>query len=698
MRRLRHVVALASLVAACGPAGSAPSLDPLTDQVAFVGSEFTLQLRASDPDLDELHFTFTSNIPDIASRAQLRPFGDGSFAEFVWTPVASDVGEWAIDFTVTDGNFKHTETVVIEVKPSVGANGPIFRKPLGTGTTLDLSVKPCLDVEIVVEDADSSQVTLAQDEPVIEGATLSQEGPMHGIWHWCPTAEQIEAMDRYSLTLSADDGENARTIKNYLVVLRKAPKPDCPGTGPTITHTPSDESTVVDLTIDAQIADDVGLKGAPLFYYSTTPPADPPDLGAMTQLTMIQITGDNQSGTWAADVPNPVASLAMGAQVTLYYVMVAGDNDDAAGDCDHETRSPVYQMTVTNPGGGGGLGLCESCTADSQCGGAGDNCVRIGNMGAAFCGKGCTADSECPTDYYCSVTMLSSVDGVAARQCIPDSYTCTAAPPPPPACTDDGKEENDTRAAADGKPALAPGSYPLVSCPDGLQDDEDWFKITIAADSQVTASIAGGAATDLDLALVDSTGAVVAKDESLDSNEMVSGCLVPGTYYLRVYSVDSGENAYTLTWSKTAQSCAAACTDDGEEPDDDANSAQTADLNLGKFTRTTMAICAGDEDWYEVQLFADETLHVTLEFSQASGAEDLDLQLYRGATNLYPCDETDTSGCGASHGSSTNANENLVEPITQAGTYYVVVRGWNGAENLYDLCIGLSAADCPALP
>jgi len=30
-----------------------------------------------------------------------------------------------------------------------------------------------------------------------------------------------------------------------------------------------------------------------------------------------------------------------------------------------------------------------------------------------------------------------------------------------------------------------------------------------------------------------------------------------------------------------------------------------------------------------------------------------------------------------------------------AGTFFVVVHGWNGAENLYDICLGLASGACP---
>ncbi|HEX6039137.1 hypothetical protein, partial [Longimicrobium sp.] len=44
----------------------------------------------------------------------------------------------------------------------------------GTGTTLDVSMRECIDVDILVEDTDSGDVVIAQDAPVIEGAELEQ--------------------------------------------------------------------------------------------------------------------------------------------------------------------------------------------------------------------------------------------------------------------------------------------------------------------------------------------------------------------------------------------------------------------------------------------------------------------------------------------------------------------------------------------
>lgn len=708
MRRLCLVGALAATLATslggCGPAGAPPTLDPLSDQVAFVGQEFTLELRASDPDLDKVYFSFSSNVPDLGARAEIRPYGDGSSAVFRWTPRAQDQGSWSFDFAVTDGHYKTVETITIQVMTTVGESGaPIFREPLGTGTTLDLSVKSCITVPILVEDSDSNQVTITEEAPLIEGAELEQTGPFTGTWQWCPTAEQIAAQDRWALTLAADDDDelSPKTVKNYLIVLRKTPKPDCPGAPPAITHAPMDANTLVGLTIDAYIEDPEGLKSAPLFYYTTTPPSNPPDVGAMTQVSMLLIDGDMRYGTWAADVPNPVVGMPSGTTRTIYYVIVAQDNDDLMGDCDHLTQAPAtgtYSMTVTNPGGSGGLGLCASCTADVQCGGPGDNCVYM--SGTYHCFKGCASDSECPSGYYCSITMLTSIDGASARQCIPTDYTCEASPAPPTTCTDDSYEENDSRTVASTKPALAPGTYSLVSCPDGsFADDEDWFKITLTNSSQVNVSLSGGSATDLDLALVDSSGATIVKSESYTSSESVSTCLTAGTYYIRVYAWGTGKNDYTLTWSKTSMECGGGgtCVDDSLEPDDNYMAATRVDYDV-PYTTTGRQICSWDDDWYRVYMYAGETIHVTLKFTQLYAYQDLDLHLYKGTTDLTPCSESSPGTCSAANGQSADSNENLVKAISESGWYYVVVHGWNGSENTYDLCIGLSSTHCPALP
>ncbi len=691
---------------ACGPSGSPPELDALSDQVATVGRELVIEIRATDPDGDDLEFDFSSVVPEIKSRAQMtkRPDGSGLFR---WTPQASDVNPgWAFDFTVSDGDSTDTVTIQIEVKSDVGqAGAPIFREPLGTGTTLDLNITDCIDVDIVIEDADTAAVTLTELEPRIPGARLSAaSNGLSGTWTWCPTREQIDEDDRWTLTLSADDGSSEPTIKRYLIVLRKPPKEDCPGNPPVITHTPADESTLLSLAVFADVTDDAGLKAEPLLYYSTTPPATPPDLGQMTQVSMILIDGDMRNGTWGADVPNPVVDQPAGSSATLHYVIVATDNDDLDGSCDHLTQAPTsgaFSMTVTNPGGEGGAGVCEPCTSDVQCGGASDLCVRIGDMAESFCTRACAGPSDCPADYTCSASPVTSVNGASSRQCVPNSSSCED--PGGGACVDDAFEDNDSRTEADANPALAPGSYDAVSCDAGaFTDDEDFYRIDITEDSQVTVSISGGSQSDLDLALQNDDGSIVKNSVSLTSTEEVTECLEPGTYYIRVYAFSAEQNPYSLTYSRTAMSCGGepACSDDELEDNDTQGTATAAEVFPNPFTAETMAMCAEDDDWFELDLFTGETVYVDLTFEQSSVSEDLDLHFHDAAgTDLTPCEEDNPITCTSDQGQSATSNEHFEREITEADcapcTFYVRVHGWNGAENLYDLRIGLEPVATP---
>ncbi|HUQ04903.1 MAG TPA: hypothetical protein VM261_20515 [Kofleriaceae bacterium] len=660
------------------------------DQVVAVGSELVLQLRATDADGDTLEYGFASDVPDLGDRATVSrtPSGDGTFR---WRPVAADVGEWHFDFTVSDGDHTATLPVVIEVRSAIGAETvPVFREPLGTGTTLDLAVRDCLDIEVLVEDQDSVAVTIAQEEPAIEGSTLDQSGPFAATWHWCPTREQIDAEDRYTLTLSADDSDNPKTLKNYLVVLRRPPPMNCPGNPPVVNHTPMNESTIVDLTIDATITDDMGLRQPPLLYYSTTAPSNPPDLGAMTQVTMLLITGTMTNGTWAADVPNPAAQLPQGTMRTLYYVIIANDDDDTVGGCDHETRSPAtgtHQMVVTNPGGTGNLGLCASCSADVQCGDADDNCVMVGT--GNYCLKSCSSAADCGAGYTCSAASVTSVNGASARQCVPSSGSCSMTT----TCTDDFFEDNDSRTQAAMLPDLDPATYMFTSCPlpDGSNDDEDWFPIILTQAATITVTLSGQSVSDLDLGLYDMAGVRLASATGPSSNEMVMQCLPAGTYYARVYAWGAGtQNQYSLTYARTNGACPMACTDDSEEPDDNATDATAISYPL--YTAAGRQLCSGDTDWYRVLLFNGEVVTADLTFNQAAANQDLDIHWYdSNSVDLTPCSVQSPGTCDFDNGQGADSNEHFTFTAPAACstlcTYYLVVQGYNISQNAYSIRI-----------
>jgi hypothetical protein len=687
-------IAIASLAAAAC-SGEGPAIDPIDDQVVAVGEELAVEIRASNGGNSDIRFDYSSNAPsDDDAAMSKRPDGTGLFT---WTPGADDVGSWTFDFTAADGSGKSSESVTVEVRSAVGSNSlPNFRRPLGAGTAITVAeeASDCVEVEMVVTDQDSTEVSFAEEEPRIEGGMLLQDSEFEATWRWCPTPEQKKAQDRYVLTLSADDGINPKSLKRYQIILRNSMPRECAGLVPTITHAAADQETINPLRITVEAADESGLKAAPLIYYSTMPPSDPPDLEQMTMLHFALDSGDTRSGTFSVEVPHPIPDAAPGTSQILYYVVVAEDNDDSGGKCDHIVTQS-YQMNVTVPGGDGGLGSCEPCTTDAQCGGATDNCLRVGVEGEAFCFTACTgAAGECAEGYVCSANELESIEGAKGRQCVPMNESCEVGG----SCPDDTFEQNDGRSQAQ---AIEPGATEaLRMCPLGdIQADEDWYSFTVTGDTETTLKIAGDTYPNMELSLLDESGKLVAASEDWGSDDDVKRCLKPGTYTVRVYSYFSGENDYSLELTTAAGDCrddgGGTCEDDAFEDDDGVGEGRIPDFEDQIFRSSDNQICTGDDDWFFITLFEGETIWTTLSFDQVSEEEDLDLLVYdQSGALLTPCTEEDPSGCDADNGQSGDADEQMMFTAPSFQEYYVVVHGWNGAENSYEICMGLEAGLC----
>jgi len=64
--------------------------------------------------------------------------------------------------------------------------------------------------------------------------------------------------------------------------------------------------------------------------------------------------------------------------------------------------------------------LCQSCASDSQCGGAGNRCIRY--AGGQACGGECTANDGCPQGYTCR--KIASGSQIVGSQCMPQNLQC----------------------------------------------------------------------------------------------------------------------------------------------------------------------------------------------------------------------------------------------------------------------------------
>ena len=685
-------IALASLAAvACS--GEGPAIDPIEDRVVAVGEELAIEIKADNGGNSDIRFDYSSDAPGTGGASMSkRPDGTGLFT---WTPGADAVGSWTFDFSAADGSGKSSESVSIEVRSAVGSNSlPLFRRPLGAGTAIQAvdEASDCVDVEMVVTDQDSTEVSFAEEEPRIEGGMLLQDSEFEATWHWCPTPDQVKAQDRYLLTLSADDGVNPKSIKRYQIILRDPMRRDCAGEPPVVTHTAADQSTVNPIKITVDATDESGLKAAPLVWHSTMAPSDPPDLKQMELVHMHLDSGDTRSGSYSAELPNPIPDAAPGTSQTVYYVVVTEDNDDSGGKCDHIVTQS-FQMNVAVPDGDGGLGLCEPCSTDAQCGGPADNCLRVGVEGDAFCFKACTGDGECGNGYICSPSELESVEGVKGRQCVPMNESCEVGG----ACPDDTFEQNDGRTQA--QEIQAGTTEALRMCPLGdIQADEDWYSFTITGDTETTIKIAGDTYPNMELSLLDDSGKLIAASEDWGSDDDVNRCLKPGTYTVRVYSYFSGENDYSLEMTTAAGDCrdeGGTCEDDAFEDDDGVGEGRIPDFEDQIFRSSENQICTGDDDWFFITLFEGETIWTTLTFDQVADDQDLDLLVYdQTGLLLTPCTEEDPSGCDADNGQSGDANEQMMFTAPSFQEYYVVVHGWDGAANTYEICMGLEAGLC----
>ncbi|MBL4688702.1 MAG: hypothetical protein JKY37_29205 [Nannocystaceae bacterium] len=633
--------------------GNAPVVQFIADTDAVVGQTLTIPVVAIDPEGDTLDFRFeAAGVPDVKSTADLTRGPDGQ-GIFTFTPLASQIGSHFFDFYASDGKNEGRLTIQITVRGTVGSGSlPIFRKPLGSGTVLDLDQAETISLDIEIEDPDSADVTLTVVPPIIDNSNLSTSSSgLSGSWDWAPTREQIEAADRYDLTLSADDGDNPPTLKDFIIVIRKRSGADCPGEAPNVQHAADDFSTVQDLRVEARITDDMGLGSEPYLLYALDDPGDPVEFAKMTLVEMKLDSGDMRDGTWSGLIPNPVANEAEGTEADIYYLITAGDNDDADGDCDHLTDAPssgTYNVSVTNQAGDG-AGRCDPCSFDVQCGADGDLCIV--HPDGNFCGASCDGDGDCSGTAICSPEPVDSTDGASARQCIPNSGSCSGGSGG--TCDDDDFEPNDVPG---GDATLSAGTTDgLTLCP----GNEDWFEITVTESAKVSATLAGDNPPDMDLALTTAAGVLIKSSVGLDSDEELTSpsCLDPGTYMLRVYTFDSTpQGGYAVGYSLDTAACNGTgagegdCCEDNNSPGCEDLTVQTCVCDMDSFCCDTewddTCAASAEDDCGACETGTSGEMNEDCCTAQSTpGCTDATIQACVCADDAFCCDDTWDNFC-----------------------------------------------------
>lgn len=552
-------LAVAHALGCRDPGGDGPRVEAIADQIVAVGREVRLAIVPIAA-AGEVSYRLASPSAGVAGRAGIDVVAAGS-GLFRWTPLVADLG--IHDVTVYVGDDAGTTAVSfrLDVRAVVGdARLPRFLEPVGAGAVLDLTQQPCLTVPVIVDDQDTVEVALVQEPPLIEGAQLDRVGPQAARWSWCPSAGQAAAPGRYSLLLSADDGENPKALKAFELILRNSDNAECPGLAPVVVDASNDVTTLAPLRLEVLVEDDHHLQYPPLLYVAANDSATPPPASQFQVVLMSLVETAGLTTAWAALLPNPTAGLAAGATRYVHYAIEVQDDDDATGACDHLTRMPSFgwnQIEVTSPGGVVDGAMCSPCSTDSQCG-AGDLCAMVGVFGRSYCLAACAGNEACPVGTVCSTDEVSSLDGAIARQCVPEVGSCIATV----ACDDDALEDNDTRLASLGMPALPMGVIELMMCPaltENAYADEDWLALTLANASLVTLeTVAEDGGDDLTLALFGPSGALIASSAAAGENgEAIAACLPAGSYSVRVSALAAMHaTAYLLSFEAAGASCA----------------------------------------------------------------------------------------------------------------------------------------------
>ena len=629
---LGAMVLLAGLPWGCGDdtqsVAANMALLPVADQSVVVGAELQVQLTVTNSAGIAPEFRASSpTLPDFNSRTSrptFLPFGAGGIMR--WTPLVTDVGQHTIEVEAFTTAGVAWSAFNVTVQP--GQAAPVFRQPLGSGTTLDLAGSNCVTVDVLVEDFDTPMVRISLEPPVEENYVFTADGPLAGTFEFCPSQQQIEKSELYTVNFAAEDEDGHITRKKYTVVLRRSVGENCGGQAPTISHVaPRDQSTRGQITFTAEIADDQGLGGQPKLYYSldTQSWARGIDVSQFTAHNMVRVDGGPQSGTYQASLPSPVADAEPGQTGSLFYFIEATDDDDAMGNCDHRVAFPedeVLTVEVVAPERGLGLGVCGACQTDADC--QSGLCVQVG--GTNHCVQGCA--SAVP-EACGSLTEAGCCEGNILRYCDGgrvSQLNCAERP----ACGWNPRRATyycQTNGSADPSGAV-PIQCPFADCPTG----------TTCAD---------GAATT-----VDGTQAFVCVPDA-------GRCEVPDD---PDPEVDPGG--------------VPACVDDIFEDND----TQAADLiEFGPGDYTNLRLCGdgtrADSDYYPITVERSTQLSVALFFTHDDGDIDMSLKGEDGSTLASGVTITD--------------DEEITRCMAE-GLYYINVWSINGRINAsYDMSIDL---------
>ena len=311
-------------------------------------------------------------------------------------------------------------------------------------------------------------------------------------------------------------------------------------------------------------------------------------------------------------------------------------------------------------------GRCAQCGSDADCPG-GLSCDTA--AGTCTNGSTCFSDRDCdvplvcnPATSQCTQTVPPCVSDEQCKfgdACNLASGRCEAA-----GCPADRYEPgNHSQAAA---AAIGPGPDIRVNALTLCGGQTDYFSFAMLQGDivQVVVEADPLAAQTFDTALLDPAGRVVAEGDLAVNGQADSD----GTFAVRVHTTDI-EESYGLRVS--IDHTASSCQNDSFEPNDTLPQA----THVNPPGLSTLAVCAGDHDWYSIDVPAGLGVNVSESSDPAAG----DVDLY-----VYAADGTTLLGSSA-----TNADTEQVQlgpQVAGGARIYALVQGGDPrSQNQYSL-------------
>jgi hypothetical protein len=233
-------------------------------------------------------------------------------------------------------------------------------------------------------------------------------------------------------------------------------------------------------------------------------------------------------------------------------------------------------------------------------------------------------------------------------------------------CLEDSYEENDSA-----------GQAPTIDQP-GWQDglrlcgyDHDFFRVAVQSPQVNVAVQAPAAGTGIAFQLLNAAGSPVGPVVTGSGSTAVSAAaLTDGILVLDVFSPDGSAVSYSFSVIPKDDSC----TPDALESNDSPASAPL--IGAGEYAG--LSICANDYDFFRLEVATGMVLKATALHSATDGDLDLYLLGSDGSTFLDAAE--------------TSSNEETVGGnVTAGGTFYLLVAGYLGATNSYNLAVTIES-------